>query len=279
MPNRIIKESICTSDTISSLTDFEFRLWVGLLVSADDAGRADARPAIIKGRIFPLRERVTTRDIDAALHGLAAKGCVALYTVDGKPYLWFPTWAEHQRIRDVKPKYPSPEESDDLRQPAATCGEPPQTAALIQSESEYKYKSITPPLSPSEQPTFDLEARLAGFHPSMRDALKEWLAYKTEKRQGYKPTGLKSFLSEAENNAKKYGAETVARSIRMSMAANYQGVMWDKASQQTGRSSKGTYDPAWNYPQNKYTDYDLEDIALPLGDPAAMAEWENKNKT
>nr|DAG29138.1 MAG TPA: hypothetical protein [Caudoviricetes sp.] len=31
MPNRIIKESLCDSERIASLTDFEFRLWVGLI--------------------------------------------------------------------------------------------------------------------------------------------------------------------------------------------------------------------------------------------------------
>ena len=137
MPNRIIKESICTSDKIASLTDFEFRVWIGLITQADDAGRGDARPAIIKGRIFPLRNRVTSKEIDAAVHGLAAKGCVSLYTVGGKPYFWFPTWSEHQRIRDVKPKYPGPEDADDiLPQPAADCGGLPPKSNPIQSESE-----------------------------------------------------------------------------------------------------------------------------------------------
>ena len=137
MPNRIIKESICTSDKIASLTDFEFRVWIGLITQADDAGRGDARPAIIKGRIFPLRDRVTSKEIDAAVHGLAAKGCVSLYTVGGKPYFWFPTWSEHQRIRDVKPKYPGPEDADDiLPQPAAGCGGLPPKSNPIQSESE-----------------------------------------------------------------------------------------------------------------------------------------------
>lgn len=129
MPNRILKESICTSEKISSLTDFEFRLWAGLLVLVDDAGRGDARPAIIKGRVFPLRERVTIKEIDVALHGLAAKGCVSLYTVGGKPYFWFPTWKDHQRIRDSKPKYPSPDENDALPQIAASCGELRRVAA------------------------------------------------------------------------------------------------------------------------------------------------------
>lgn len=135
MPNRIIKESLCSSEKIASLSDFEFRLWVGLITQADDAGRGDARPAIIKGRVFPFRERLSIKDIDAALQALAAKGCVSLYTVDGKPYFLFPGWVKHQRVRDCKPKYPEPPKNLNLPQPAASCGELPQPAALIQSES------------------------------------------------------------------------------------------------------------------------------------------------
>jgi hypothetical protein len=136
MPNRIIKESLCSSEKIASLSDFEFRLWVGLITQVDDAGRGDARPAIIKGRVFPFRERLSIKDIDAALQALAAKGCVSLYTVDGKPYFLFPGWVKHQRVRDCKPKYPEPPENLNLPQSAASCGELTQSAALIQSESE-----------------------------------------------------------------------------------------------------------------------------------------------
>lgn len=135
MPNRIIKESLCSSEKIASLSDFEFRLWAGLITQADDAGRGDARPAIIKGRVFPFRERLSIKDIDAALQALAAKGCVSLYTVDGKPYFLFPGWVKHQRVRDCKPKYPEPPGKLNLPQSAASCGELPQSAALIQSES------------------------------------------------------------------------------------------------------------------------------------------------
>lgn len=142
MPNRIIKESAFSSDKIASLTDFEFRLWVGLITSVDDAGRGDARPAIIKGRVFALRYRVSVKDIDVAIHGLAAKGCISLYTVGGKSYFWFPTWGKHQRVRDVRPKYPAPEEADNICDAfAAPCGELPQTAALIQSESKSESES------------------------------------------------------------------------------------------------------------------------------------------
>ena len=129
MPNRIIKDSFQTSDKIASLTDFEFRLWVSLIVSVDDAGRGDARPAIIKGHAFPLRERITAKDINDALHGLAAKGCVSLYEVDGKPYFWFPTWTDHQRVRECKPKYPAPPENSEFAPSAASCRNSPQLAA------------------------------------------------------------------------------------------------------------------------------------------------------
>ena len=135
----------------------------------------------------------------------------------------------------------------------------------IYTSTTFHSVDVSPPTpSKVKKPEFDLEARLKDFSPPMQEALRDWLSYKAEKRQGYKPTGLKSFLSEAENNVRKYGETTVVNSIRMSMAANYQGVVWDKASQQAGRSSKSTYDPAWNYPQNKYSDYDLKDIALKL---------------
>lgn len=133
MPNRIIKESICTSEKISALSDFEFRLWIGLITQADDAGRGDARPAVVKGRIFPFRERLTLKDIDAALASLAASNCISLYDVGGVSYYWFPNWSKHQRVRDCKPKYPEPPACGKLPQSAASCGELRPESNPIQS--------------------------------------------------------------------------------------------------------------------------------------------------
>ena len=135
MPNRIIKESICTSEKLAELTDFEFRLWVGLIVSVDDYGRGDARAKIIKGRVFPLRERVTVMEIDAAINSLAAKGCISLYDVDGKSYFWFPTWASHQRIQTKKSKFPEPENGIPRKSTVSHRESPPESNP-IQSESE-----------------------------------------------------------------------------------------------------------------------------------------------
>ena len=138
MPNRIIKESIHVSERLNALTDFQFRVWVSLLTYVDDYGRGDARPAVIKGTCFPLRERTTTRDIDAALHALAGAGCVCLYEIDGKPYLCFPRWGEHQRIQQKKSKYPAPPEVTVTHRES-----PPES----ESESEYKSESESNPKS------------------------------------------------------------------------------------------------------------------------------------
>ena len=126
---------------------------------------------------------------------------------------------------------------------------------------------ITPPTpSKVKKPEFDLEARLKDFSPPMQGALRDWLSYKAEKRQGYKPTGLKSFLSEAENNVRKYGEATVVNSIRMSMAANYQGVVWDKATQGKPQARSNAQQASnWNYTQHDYTEADFRSILVPLG--------------
>ena len=186
MPNRIIKESICDSEKLAALSDFEFRLWVGLITQADDAGRGDARPAYIKGHVFPFRERVTTKDISAALHALAAVSCVTLYNVGGRPYYSFPNWAKHQRIRDCKPKYPGQEDAD-LRQSAADCGKLPQPAAdcgglrpesnpnPIQSESESNPKYIgTEPQAASMPPVIFLPLNDGTEYPVLQEQCHEW---------------------------------------------------------------------------------------------------------
>ena len=157
MPNRIIKQSAFESEKISALSDFEFRVWVGLITQADDAGRGDARPAILKGRIFPLRERVTVRDIDQAMTRLAAAGCVSLYKVGGKPYYAFPNWAEHQRVYNTKAKYPGPDEADEeMTESAATCGNLRQPAA---NRGFNPNPNPNPNINPNPNPESNARAR------------------------------------------------------------------------------------------------------------------------
>lgn len=147
MGNRMLRESLLESDKISALSDFDFRLWIALILLADDYGVVDARPAIIKGRGFPLRERVTTKDIAEGLRRLTAGRCVAPYTVGGRPYVQFLNWSDHQRVRDSKHKFPTIEESDaeirgELPQVAASCGESrPEQEPEVEVEPEHRTRT------------------------------------------------------------------------------------------------------------------------------------------
>lgn len=109
MPDRIIRESICTSDTIDRLSWFEEVFWHRLTVNCDDYGRFDARPAVLKSRLFPLKESVTMKSVEEALNKLSTVGLVMPYVCDGRPYLQLVTWEKYQRIRAKKSKYPSPD--------------------------------------------------------------------------------------------------------------------------------------------------------------------------
>jgi hypothetical protein len=138
MPNRILKESITTSDTIDSLSWEEEVFFYRLIVACDDYGRMDARPAVLRARCFPLRlARVTDKQAQKWLLSLAKNGIVQLYMVEGRPYLQMLAWERHQRIRNHQAKYPAAD-CGELLQVAADCGGLRPESNPIQSESESK---------------------------------------------------------------------------------------------------------------------------------------------
>lgn len=117
MPNRIIKESICRSDSIDSLSWFEEVLFYRLIVVCDDYGRFDGRPAIVKGACFPLKDDITKKHISEAIDKLSTAGLVRGYEVRGRSYLQLTTWDCHQQIRAKKSKYPSPDDEVENQSP------------------------------------------------------------------------------------------------------------------------------------------------------------------
>lgn len=138
MPNRILKESICTNEQIDKLSPFDEIVFYRLIVNADDYGIFDGRPSILRSRLFPLRD-IRNSQIEDAIHNLASVELVSTYEVDGKPFVRLLGWERNQQIRARKSKYPGPDgkymkpdtacnhlKSDDIK-----CPRNP-----IQSESE-----------------------------------------------------------------------------------------------------------------------------------------------
>lgn len=134
MPNRILRESICTSDTVNQLTPFEETLFYRLIVKCDDYGIYDARTQVIKGACFPLRENVTLKNIENGLSKLSSVGLIDLYEYQGKPFLQLVTWGQYQTVRAKKSKYPQKNENcKSLQTPENNCKQLITNVPVIQS--------------------------------------------------------------------------------------------------------------------------------------------------
>ncbi len=94
-----------------------------------------------------------------------------------------------------------------------------------------KESECSPPIVPPDG--------LAALSPALRGAVEDWLQYKAEKREPYKPQGLKSLISEVKNNADRYGDAAVIELIRQCMSNNWRGIIFDRLKKEPdgGKSS------------------------------------------
>ena len=86
-----------------------------------------------------------------------------------------------------------------------------------EKEKEKEKESYKPPVSPPDD-----------FPPVLAEAFSDWLAYKKERRETYKETGLKNLTSQIRSAAAEYGDAAVVDIIRTSIASGYQGIVFDR---------------------------------------------------
>ena len=113
MPNRIIKESICTSENLDSLSPEEEIFFYRLMVNCDDFGTMDARLPILRAKLFPLKlNKISEKNIKNYLDSLIKAKLIFIYEKDGCLYLKMTKWESHQQVRAQRSKYPQPTEND-----------------------------------------------------------------------------------------------------------------------------------------------------------------------
>lgn len=114
MPNRILKESINESKSLSEVSFFAEDLYKRLITYADDYGRFNADYQIMRARLYPREIQIVSEsDIEAALIELSGAGKIAFYTSEARNEIYgcFPNWHKHQRIRESKNKCPEPSDT------------------------------------------------------------------------------------------------------------------------------------------------------------------------
>lgn len=115
-----------------------------------------------------------------------------------------------------------------------------ENATHIKTKTKTKTKN-NPPKAPQLEEW--------GFGEVLADAFSQWLSYKREKRQEYKPTGLKALVTQVRKHAEQYGEAAVAELIQTCMSANWQGIIWDrlKSKEPERESEPYQYNPGENW--------------------------------
>jgi predicted phage replisome organizer len=130
-----------------------------------------------------------------------------------------------KRVREFREKQKALHCNADVTQLKQICN------GDIDIEKEIDIEKDIPPISPKTD--FDNP-----FDGELREAFSDWMAYKEEKKQPYKPRGLQSLKTQIKKYAEQYGDAETANAIRNSMASNYQGIVFERI----GKSAQATAD-------------------------------------
>lgn len=192
---RSLKPSIFRSTSLSRCCLHARWLFEGLWCEADDCGRGQADPRILKGAIFPLDDDVTPRKIAQWMSDLERTGHIRLYEVEEIPYYLVLKWQEHQSasFRRGQAQYPAPP-CDILH--ASACKEMQESAGGDRSGGD--------------RSGGDTHADACSDAPDAFDAF--WSAYprhddKPKARQPYKRAAQRASADVILAGAERYAAD------------------------------------------------------------------------
>lgn len=134
---RLIHQQAETGDRSSSLSDFEFCVWISYQLAADDFGVCPATAAKLRGSSPRLRKK-PERVVQAAIERLVAVGLCQVFTDGPQRYLYQPDWQDWQRLKHATASSLPPIPAELLEK----CS--PKTRALF-AEFRFKVRTKFPP--------------------------------------------------------------------------------------------------------------------------------------
>jgi hypothetical protein len=131
VPIRLLREGILSSDRVETLDAPAEVFYRRLMSKVDDYGLFDARPAMLRSSLYPLRvDRVREADITRWIAACEKAGLIALYSHDGKPFMQMLDTGWQTRS---EPKFPLPPwgKAEPPRAIASNCLQPQATAPVF----------------------------------------------------------------------------------------------------------------------------------------------------
>jgi hypothetical protein len=153
MADRVIRDELLTSERYWSVSIEAQRLFIHLLLSADDTARFSGKNYTIRSTCFPDPDHsVTSEALEKLITELHDADLIRLYTASDERFIFIPRFK--QRLRFTKSKYPAPpseindmpEEKSDQSQAIGR----PESDSSPQKRSEVKRSEVKriPPKSP-----------------------------------------------------------------------------------------------------------------------------------
>jgi hypothetical protein len=247
MPDRVLRAGILTSEGVNKLSWPSEVFYRRLMSVADDFGRYDGRPSILRAALYPLKlNNVSEPDVAKWLDECSRAALVRCYVVEGKQFIEILKF--DQRLRASKSKWPSADkcpQSAVIRMQEKTTTKTPDSDSDSDSEYDSELKEggqgeTKPQAAAQAALDASILANLAqevvkhGFCDEFENeiplklrtvefvaALKEWHAYKRERREGYTEKGARALLRKLE---KMGDPAYVIDCIHNSMGNNWAGL-------------------------------------------------------
>lgn len=146
---RTIKPELLEDDVTASLSHEAWRLFVSLLIIADDYGNFRANPKYLEGQAFWARE--SGASVSRIILELVESGLLTTYTVRGQQYGAIAGWSKHQRVdKPGRPRVPGPQDTDIVDDSA------------VPESVENDSGTVREPLAPDLRPTTPTADRRPG---------------------------------------------------------------------------------------------------------------------
>lgn len=145
MPTRYLRPGVRDSEAIDKLSALAETMFYRLLVTVDDFGRADARPAMVKASCFPIKDGVTASKCAQLLDELSKAGLIQLYEAEGKTCLQMQKW--DNKPRAASSMFPAP--ADGCIQVYADARIPRTSVPVTVTVTETETGTVDSPAAPS----------------------------------------------------------------------------------------------------------------------------------
>lgn len=153
---RTLKPEMLDDQVVGALPDRAWRLYVSLIMMADDYGNGRAHPDQLRGAAM-WGNGATADDVGESLARLSRDSLITVYEVRGQTYAHLNGWDRHQRVDNKsKPLFPGPNQAVEppSRESRESLASPSETLALEGKGREGKGECVAQGATPEPMELF-----------------------------------------------------------------------------------------------------------------------------